>query len=138
MNIVVQVHNASVPEAVQRKADLTVRKLAARLRRAVDATVRFVADGPTCRAEITLRAPGRRMLVAEGSGRLFEVALAGAVARLEAHVAHQRSARDRRLRAAARARADARDGTRGDARTAAADLALDAAGGEAGPEMLRA
>jgi ribosome-associated translation inhibitor RaiA len=101
MNIVFHAHHAELTERVQRRAERTLTKLAARLRGA-DASVRLVGDGPLQRVEVELRPPRRRALVAIGEGRRLEAALADAMTRLESHVAHARDARDRRIRHAMR------------------------------------
>ena len=107
MKIVFHAHHADMPEPLQQRAEQAVRKLATRLRRVVDASVRFSEDGPTRRVEIVLRAPRSEPLVAAGSGRLYETALGAALERLESHVEHLRVARGRRIRTA---RALSRDG----------------------------
>ena len=107
MNIVFHAHHADMPEPLQQRAEQAVRKLATRLRRVVDASVRFSEDGPTRRVEIVLRAPRQQPLVAAGSGRQYETALGEALQRLESHVEHLRVARGRRIRTA---RALSRDG----------------------------
>lgn len=102
MNIVFHAHNATVNDALQRRAEQAVRKLAGRLPRVVDATVRFVEDGPMRRVEIELHAAPNRRLVSAASGRLYALALADAVGGLEAQVDRQRAAKERRRRAAVR------------------------------------
>lgn len=97
MNIVFHAHHAELSDAVQRRAASSLRKLAERLRRAMDATVRVAADGPLFRVEVTLRTPRREPLVAVGTARQPEVALGGALERLRAHVAHERASRARRI-----------------------------------------
>ncbi|MBV9879097.1 MAG: HPF/RaiA family ribosome-associated protein [Gemmatirosa sp.] len=98
MTIVFHTHHADVTDAVRARADQAVQKLAARLRGATDASVRFVEDGTVRRVEIVLRAARRRPLVAEGSGARFELAIAEAADRMAAHVAHVRAERARRQR----------------------------------------
>jgi len=107
MNVVLHAHHAQVPEPVLRRAEAAVLRLAARLPRAVDATVRFAADGARCRVEVTARVPRRAPLVAVGEARAFTTALAEALDRFEGVVARLRAARDRRVQAAQRG-ADAR------------------------------
>ncbi|CAA9356413.1 MAG: hypothetical protein AVDCRST_MAG40-3199, partial [uncultured Gemmatimonadaceae bacterium] len=68
------------------RAERAVHKAAARLHRAVDATVRFEEDGPTRRVEIVLHAPRHRPVVAVGEARLLGPALTAATARLQAQV----------------------------------------------------
>jgi ribosome-associated translation inhibitor RaiA len=118
VNIVFHAHHAAIPGPVQQRAERGVRKLGGRLRRAVDASVRFAADGPTRRVEIELRAPRAKALVASAEASTHEQALAEALARLEAQVEHLKDLRARRIRQAARAGA-AGNG----AAFAAADLA---------------
>ena len=101
MNIVFHAH-ATVNDALQRRAEQSIRKLAARLPRSIDATVRFTEDGPARRVEIELHAAPNRRLVAAASGRLYDLALAQALDGLEAQVARERAARERRRRAAQR------------------------------------
>ena len=102
MNIVFHAHHAEIPEPVQRRAEHGVRKLGTRLRRAVDASVRFAADGRARRVEIELRAPRAKALVATAEAASHEQALSEALARLEAQVQHLRDLRARRIRQAAR------------------------------------
>lgn len=98
LQIVFQIHHADANEALQQKAARALEKLAARLRGAVDATVRFCADGAMRRVEITVRRPRRRALVAVGTERQAEGALTQALDALESQVAHARSEADRRGR----------------------------------------
>ena len=100
MKIVFHAHNAEMPESLQLRAEQAVQKLATRLRRAVDASVRFAEDGPVRRVEIVLRAPRQQPLVAAGSGRLYETALGEALERLQSHIAHLKAAQGRRIRVA--------------------------------------
>ncbi|MCU0625490.1 MAG: HPF/RaiA family ribosome-associated protein [Gemmatimonadaceae bacterium] len=71
---------------LRERAERTVRKVARRLQRAVDAVVRFEHDGPTRRVEIVLHAPRVRNLVAEGNSRSQAAALKDALLRLQAQV----------------------------------------------------
>jgi ribosome-associated translation inhibitor RaiA len=114
VNIVFHAHHAEIPGSVQQRAERGVRKLGSRLRRAVDASVRFAADGRTRRVEIELRAPRAKALVASAEATSHERALAEALARLEAQVEHLKDLRARRIRQATR------DGALG---AGAADLA---------------
>jgi ribosome-associated translation inhibitor RaiA len=100
VNIVFHAH-ATVNDGLQRRAEQAIEKLAARLPRTIDATVRFTEDGPVHRVEIELRAAPNRRLVAAASDRLYDLALARALDGLEAQVARERAARERRRRAAA-------------------------------------
>jgi len=96
-HIVFHAHS-DVTEAVRQRAEQSVRKLASRIRGTTDASIRFDADGAVRRAEIVLRAARRAPLVAEGSGSRYEFALAAALDKLEAHVAHVRAERERKRR----------------------------------------
>lgn len=133
MNIVFHAHNAEMPESLQQRAEQAVQKLATRLRRVVDASVRFAEDGPTRRVEIVLRAPRQQPLVAAGSGRLYETALGEALERLESHIAHLKAAQGRRIRLA---RAVSRTGEL--ERLLAARALAQADGDDASPEAAEA
>ena len=133
MNIVFHAHHADMPESLQQRAEQAVHKLAARLRRAVDASVRFAEDGPVRRVEIVLRAPRSQPLVAAGSGRLYETALGEALVRLESHIAHLKAAKGRRIRVA---RAVSRTG--GMERLLADRALPQADGDDASPEVAEA
>ncbi|MFL5577115.1 MAG: HPF/RaiA family ribosome-associated protein [Gemmatimonadaceae bacterium] len=87
MHIVFQAHHARVSEPMRERARRAVHRVAGRVHRAVDAIVRFEADGPVRRVEIVLRAPRKRPMIAEGSARVFGAALATAVARLQRQAA---------------------------------------------------
>ena len=100
MNIVFHAHKADVTDAVQRRAEQGVRKLGARLRRAVDASIRVAADGTTRRVEIEMRAPRAKPLVAVAEARSYEEAVGEALQRLEAQVEHLKDVRARRIRQA--------------------------------------
>lgn len=90
MEIILHAHHADVPANLQRDAIEAVKVIAARLRRVVDAIVRFESDGPERRVEIVLRAPRRREVVAQGFDRQFEPALALALTRLQSQVGRVR------------------------------------------------
>lgn len=90
MEIILHAHHAEVPANLQRDAVEAVKTIAARLRRVVDAIVRFESDGPERKVEIVLRAPRRREVVAQGFDRQFEPALALALTRLQTQVARVR------------------------------------------------
>lgn len=93
MEIILHAHHADVPANLQRDAVEAVRSIAARVRRVVDAIVRFESDGPERRVEIVLRAPRHRDVIAQGYDRQFEPALALALSRLQTQVARQRRAK---------------------------------------------
>ncbi|MBC8087433.1 MAG: hypothetical protein H7Z40_09205 [Phycisphaerae bacterium] len=90
MEIILHAHHADVPANLQRDAIEAVKVIAARLKRVVDAIVRFESDGPERRVEIVLRAPRRREVVAQGFDRQFEPALALALTRLQSQVGRAR------------------------------------------------
>ena len=93
MEIIFHSHHADISPRMQQRADQGIRKIVARLGRAVDAVVRFESDGPTRRVEIVLHAARGRRLVARGEGRNFGPALASALERLGARVGHVRRTR---------------------------------------------
>jgi ribosome-associated translation inhibitor RaiA len=93
MEIIFHAHHATISSRLQQRAEQGVRKLVQRLGRAVDAVVRFEADGPTRRVEVILHAPRSRRLVARGEGRYFGPALTVALHRLEAQVLRSRRPR---------------------------------------------
>jgi ribosome-associated translation inhibitor RaiA len=103
MEIIFHAHRAAITPSMQQRAEQSIRKIVLRMGRAVDAVVRFEEDGPTRRVELMLHAPRGRRLVARGEARHFGPALADAIERLDARVAHVK----RRSGAAAR-RASAR------------------------------
>jgi ribosome-associated translation inhibitor RaiA len=103
VEIVFQSHHADVSDSMRTRARRAVEKLATRLRRVVDAVIRFEEDGPTRRVEIVLRAPRQRRLVAAGEGRFFGPALATAVDRLEKQARRTKRTPKSRRRLATRA-----------------------------------
>jgi ribosome-associated translation inhibitor RaiA len=133
VKIVFHAHHAEMPEPLQERAEQAVQKLASRLKRAVDASVRFAEDGQVRRVEIVLRAPRQQPLVAAGSGRLYETALGEALERLESHIAHLKAAKGRRIRFA---RAVSRTGDL--ERLLAARALAQADGDDTEPEALKA
>ncbi|MGQ0539057.1 MAG: HPF/RaiA family ribosome-associated protein [Gemmatimonadaceae bacterium] len=102
VEIVFQSHKAAVSEQLRGKARTAITKLARRLRRTVDATVRFERDGPTRRVEIVLRAPRNRLLVAEARARQYSTALDRAIDHLAAQTNHAKRPAKRRGRRTAR------------------------------------
>jgi len=106
VHIVFHAHHADVTEPLQQRAEAAVRKLATRLRGTTDASIRFGQHGTSRRVEIMLRVVRRKPLVAEGEGTRYETALAAAVERLSAHVAHLRAERSRNRHAPVGRRAD--------------------------------
>jgi ribosome-associated translation inhibitor RaiA len=95
-------HHAPISPTMRLRAERAIRKVARMVPRAVNAAVRFGQDGPGCRVEIELHAPRQRDLVAVGRARFPGVALAGAIAKLEAEAVRiKRTPRDRVRRAKA-------------------------------------
>jgi ribosome-associated translation inhibitor RaiA len=95
VDIIFQAHHATVSDRMRARAERAVQKTALRLRRVVDAVIRFEEDGPTRRVEIVLRTPRQRNLVAEGRSRYYGPALAEAVDRLQAQIPKKSSTRQR-------------------------------------------
>ena len=98
MEIIFHEHHATVSDYMRQRAASGVRRLTARLERAVDAIVRFESDGPTRRVEIILRTPRQKRLVAKAEGRHFGPVLGVVLARLQPQVAAMK--RTTRARAA--------------------------------------
>lgn len=96
MEIILHAHNAEIPESLRKQAETAIRRIANRLRRVVNAIVRFVGDGPTRRVEIVLKGPRTGSIFAQADAREFAPALATAVQRLESQVARVRTQRIRR------------------------------------------
>lgn len=90
MEVVFHAHNAVISDRMQERASRGLSRIAQRVERAVDATVRFHQDGPTRRVEIRLNAPGQRDLIAQGQSRYYGPALKIALAHLESQVTHTR------------------------------------------------
>jgi ribosome-associated translation inhibitor RaiA len=99
MDVIFHAHHAVVSERLRQRAQRAVERVASRMKRTVDAVVRFEGDGRTRRVEIVVHAPRHRRLVAEGHGAFFGPALGEAIGRLEAQTRH----RKRNLKARARA-----------------------------------
>jgi ribosome-associated translation inhibitor RaiA len=103
VEILFQSHHAVVSDRMRERARRAIERLAARMRRAVDAVVRFEQDGIMRRVEIVLRTPRQRSLIARGEGRFFGPALSDAVDHLEVQARQLKSARKARTRSLARA-----------------------------------
>lgn len=93
MDIVLHAHHAEVPDTVRAAAVAALQRLGERRRRLVNALVRFVADGPQRRVEIVLQGARQPVLVATADSAAFEPALAIALERVEARLAHTRRPR---------------------------------------------
>lgn len=90
MEIVWHAHNAVISDRLRQRAEQAVDKVARRLSRFVDATIRFEREGTRCRVELVMRGPHHKALVAEGHGRYYGPALALALAHLERQVGSER------------------------------------------------
>ena len=84
MEIIFQSHHAGVSQFMRDRAERGVRKIAARMPRAVDAVVRFEVDGPTRCVEIVLHAPRHQDVRATGTAPRFAGALSTALKHLDA------------------------------------------------------
>lgn len=94
MDVIFHAHHAVISDRVRARAQNAVERFASRLKRTVDAVVRFEGDGRTRRVEIVLHAPRNRRLVAEGRGAFFGAALGNAIRGIESQL--RRSKRHRR------------------------------------------
>lgn len=103
MEIIFHAHNAATTAAQRARVELGLRKLERRIGRATAAVVRFAADGPTRRVEITVQAPRARRYVAEGRGRFFGTAIGDALTRLNTQLDRLKRTRKPRPRRAASA-----------------------------------
>jgi ribosome-associated translation inhibitor RaiA len=100
MDVIFHAHHAIVSERLRLRAQRAVERVASRMKRTVDAVVRFEGDGRTRRVEIVLHAPRHRRLIAEGNSRFFGPALGEAIIRLEAQTRHRKRTPKARARAA--------------------------------------
>lgn len=105
MEITLHAHHAVMSDQLRARAERMVRKLAERIRRPVDATIRFTQDGPMRRVEIVLHPARRRPIVAAGQGRTYGPALAEAAERMETQLTRVKRTARARAAAAAAARA---------------------------------
>jgi ribosome-associated translation inhibitor RaiA len=105
VEIIFHEHHAVISERMRRRAELAVRRAAARLARAVDAIIRFEQDGPVKRVEIVLHAPRQRNIVVLAEDRFYGRALTAAISKLSAQVRKLGRAR----KAAVRKRAGIRE-----------------------------
>jgi ribosome-associated translation inhibitor RaiA len=105
MQIVFHAHNADVSDHMRRRAEQSVRRVARRSKRPVDAVIRFQQDGTLRRVELTLHTAGGRRYVARSEDRFFGSALSTAARRLATQLDHTK--RTPRVRGRARSRAGA-------------------------------
>lgn len=96
MDIILHAHHADVSDSLKRHAELALQRIAVRLRRVVNAVVRFIGDGPTRRVEIALHGTGTKPLFAHADASHFGPALVVAVHRLESQINRLRTRRIRR------------------------------------------
>jgi ribosome-associated translation inhibitor RaiA len=101
MDVIFHAHHAVISDRVRARAQRAVERAAARLKRSVDAVVRFEGDGRTRRVEIVLHAPRQKRLVAEGRAAFFGAALADAIRCIESQL--------RRTKRTPKARAQGRE-----------------------------
>jgi ribosome-associated translation inhibitor RaiA len=102
VEIVFHAHGAVLAETTRLRARGIVAKLAARVRRPVNAIVWVQRDGPFREVEIVLHAPRRRSLVGQGRGRTFGPALTQAADNLGAQLARAKRKRRPSARAGVR------------------------------------
>lgn len=86
MEIIFHAHHANISDRMRKRAETAVRKLALRVKRTVDAIIRFEQDGPVKRVEIQLHAPRQKGIVATGEGRYFGPAFTIAMERLTVQI----------------------------------------------------
>jgi ribosome-associated translation inhibitor RaiA len=103
MDIVFHAHHADVSPNMRRRAEAAIRRVARHSRRPLDATIRFVEDGPSRTVELVLHTANGRQFVARSEGRYFGSALADAARRLTMQVDHTKRTPKSRARRAARA-----------------------------------
>ncbi len=101
MEIIFHAHNADISSLHRQRAEQGLRKIERRLGRAVAAVVRFAADGPDRRVEITLEVGRGRRYVAEARARFFGTAITEALSRVNAQLQYLKRSKKPRLRRAA-------------------------------------
>ncbi|MGK2963538.1 MAG: HPF/RaiA family ribosome-associated protein [Gemmatimonadaceae bacterium] len=99
MEIIFHAHHANISDRMRKRAEASVRRIAARLTRAVDAIIRFEQDGRVKRVEIVLHAPRQRKLIARGEAGYYGPALSTAIDRLTNQIRTLRAERRRAERA---------------------------------------
>lgn len=93
MDIILHAHHADVSDSLRADAERTVRRIASRWNRVVDAVVRFVGDGPTRRVEIVLHSAHQRDVFVHADARAFRPALILATTRLQRQIQGLRRSR---------------------------------------------
>lgn len=102
MEISYYAHHAAISPRLQERAERGLHKLARRIGRVVDASVRFHREGPMRRVEIIVHLPRGRHFVAAAQGRYFGPAVSAALSRIGAQTDHLRRAVKTRARALSR------------------------------------
>ena len=82
MEIVFQIHDASISDRMKKRAEEALMKAARRAARPQDAVIRFQQDGRVRRVEMTLHTAGGRRFVASSDAPYFGSALSGAARKL--------------------------------------------------------
>ncbi len=85
-------HHAEVSDAMRKRAEREVRKVALRIPRVVEAIARFEEDGGVRRVTLTLRAPKHHDLTARAEGRFYGPALAQALTRIKTQANKEKQA----------------------------------------------
>lgn len=83
MQIHFHAHHAEVSDAMRKRAEREVLRVAERIPRVVEAIIRFEQDGNVRRVSLTLRAPQHHDLASSAEGRYFGPALALALSRVK-------------------------------------------------------
>lgn len=92
MDLHFHAHHADVSEHMRKRAEREVRRTALRLRRVVEAIIRFEEDGGVRRVTLTLRAPQHHDLVAHAEHRFYGPALGLAISRVRKQAGRERQA----------------------------------------------
>ena len=103
MQIMFHTHHAEVSDHMRRRAEQTLRKVARRAARPVDAAIRFQQDGALRRVELTLHTSSGRRYMARSEDRYFGPALATAARRLAMQLDHKKRTPKARARRNGRA-----------------------------------
>ncbi len=86
MEIIFHAHHANVSDRMRKRAESAVRTAGLRLKRTVDAIIRFEQDGPVKRVEIMLHAPRQKGLIARAEGKYFGPVFTSALERLSTQI----------------------------------------------------
>jgi ribosome-associated translation inhibitor RaiA len=99
MEIVMQLHHATVTDTMREKIEAMVENAAKKLPRVVDATIRLEEDGTVRRVEVMLHAPKQPSLVATAEGRYFGPLVSEALLKLGKQMAREKKTPKARARA---------------------------------------